>query len=113
MEEFAFRSPDDNPLIGFVLVNPSLDCLATNCCMSAGYHAIRALQDKEMELLLYLIRTRLITSILIGTYRSTLFPENSEYLLISQNSSKNFLLSLNRQNADLALERIRSVCASG
>jgi hypothetical protein len=65
-----------------------------------------------MELLLDLIRTRLITSILIGTYRATLFPENSEYLLISQNSTRNFLLSLNRQNSELALERIRKVCVS-
>jgi hydroxylysine kinase len=93
-------SEDDDPLAGALP-------------MIAGYNTIRPLQDTEMELLMDLIRTRLITSILIGTYRSTLFPENSEYLLISQNSAKNFLLSLNRQNADLALERIRSVCASG
>jgi hydroxylysine kinase len=88
------------------------DPLAGALPMIAGYHAIRPLQDLEMELLMDLIRTRLITSILIGTYRSTLFPENSEYLLISQNSAKNFLLSLSRQNADLALERIRAVCGS-
>jgi Ser/Thr protein kinase RdoA (MazF antagonist) len=88
------------------------DPLAGALPMIAGYHAIRPLHDLEMELLLDLIRTRLITSILIGTYRATLFPENSEYLLISQNSTRNFLLSLNRQNSELALERIRKVCVS-
>ena len=39
--KFFNRSTDENPLIRFGLVNPSLDCLAISCCTSAGYHAIR------------------------------------------------------------------------
>ena len=79
--------------------------------MIAGYHAIRPLQPIEMELLTDLIRTRLITSLLVNSYRVTLFPENRDYLMISYNSAKNFLINLNRLSADDALERIRVACA--
>jgi Ser/Thr protein kinase RdoA (MazF antagonist) len=92
-------SEGDNPLAGALP-------------MIAGYHAIRPLQDTEIALLTDLIRTRLITSLLIGGYRSTLFPENSEYLLSSQSSARNFLVSLNRLNTDDAADRIRAVCVS-
>ena len=78
--------------------------------MIAGYHSIAPLQNTEMELLTDLIRTRLITSLLIGSYRAILFPENREYLLISQRSAKNFLVNLNHLPADEALARIREAC---
>ena len=86
------------------------DPLASALPMIAGYHAVRPLQELEMELLLDLIKTRLITSLLIGSYRATLFPENREYLLTSHASARNFLLNLNRQNTDRALQRIHTVC---
>jgi hydroxylysine kinase len=91
-------SSDDDPLAGALP-------------MIAGYHAVRPLQRAEMELLTDLIRTRLITSLLINSYRVTLFPENRDYLMISYNSARNFLINLNRLSADDALERIRAVCA--
>ena len=80
--------------------------------MIAGYHAIRPLLNLEMELLTNLIRTRLITSLLINSYRVTLFPENREYLMISHQSATNFLMNLERLSADDALERIHAACAS-
>lgn len=86
------------------------DPLAGVLPMIAGYHAVIPLLEKEMELLTDLIRTRLITSLLIGTYRSTLFPENREYLLISQQSARNFLINLKDLPADESLARIREVC---
>ena len=78
--------------------------------MIAGYHSIEPLHQTEMELLTDLIRTRLITSLLIGSYRSMLFPENREYLLISHRSAKNFYLNLNQLTAEEALARIRDAC---
>jgi Ser/Thr protein kinase RdoA (MazF antagonist) len=80
--------------------------------MISGYNGIRALQDMEMQLLTDLIRTRLATSLLIGSYRSMLFPENREYLLISHQSAKNFLVNLHHLPADEALARIRQACLS-
>ena len=80
--------------------------------MIAGYHSIEPLQATEMELLTDLIRTRLITSLLIGSYRSRLFPENREYLLISHQSAKKFLINLHQLPNDEALARIREACSS-
>lgn len=88
------------------------DPLAGALPMIAGYHSIEPLQDIEMELLTDLIRTRLITSLLIGSYRAILFPENREYLLISHRSAKNFLLNLCQLPAGEALARIRQACLS-
>jgi len=80
--------------------------------MIAGYHAVQPLQEPEMELLTDLIKTRLITSLLINSYRVSLFPENREYLMISYASARNFLINLNRQEADEALRRVSAACAS-
>jgi len=88
------------------------DPLAGALPMIAGYHAVAPLQNEEMELLVDLIRTRLITSLLIGSYRSILFPENREYLLISHQSAKNFLINLHRLPDGEALARIREACPS-
>lgn len=88
------------------------DPLAGALPMIAGYHATEPLLDTEMELLTDLIRTRLITSLLIGSYRSILFPENREYLLISQQSARNFLINLKSLSADDAVARIREACHS-
>ena len=86
------------------------DPLAGALPMIAGYHSIRPLLDTELELLTDLIRTRLITSLLIGSYRAVLFPENREYLLISQDSAKNFLLNITHLPADEALARLHNAC---
>jgi len=86
------------------------DPLAGVLPMISGYHGVEPLQDTEMELLTDLIRTRLVTSLLIGSYRATLFPENREYLLISHRSASNFLVNLDRLPADEALDRIRAAC---
>ena len=81
--------------------------------MITGYNSTCPLQTAEMELLADLIRTRLITSLLINSYRVTLFPENREYLMISHDKAKNFLIKLERLKADEALMRIRSACTTG
>jgi len=80
--------------------------------MIAGYHAVRPLQQLEMELLTDLIKTRLITSLLIASYRVSLFPENRGYLMNSHDSAKNYLFALNRLRDDEALQRIRAACTS-
>jgi len=79
--------------------------------MIAGYHSVRPLQQPEMGLLTDLVRTRLITSLLINSYRVTLFPENRDYLMISYDSARNYLINLDRLSADDALNRIQAACS--
>jgi Ser/Thr protein kinase RdoA (MazF antagonist) len=93
-------------------LNEGDDPLSGALPMIAGYHAIRPLLDIEMELLTGLIRTRLITSLLIGSYRVTLFPENREYLMTSHESATNFLIHLQQLKADDALNHIQEACDS-
>lgn len=93
-------------------LNSGNDPLKGALPMIAGYHSITPLLDLELELLTDLIRTRLITSLLIGSYRAALFPENREYLLISQRSARDFLLDINHLSTDEALTRIRAACFS-
>ena len=90
-------APGEDPLIGALP-------------MIAAYDRLCPLQDQEMELLTDLIRTRLITSLIIGTCRSQLFPENSEYVLNSNVSAANALETLQKLRAEDALRRIRSAC---
>jgi len=92
-------------------LSPGDDPLAGVLPMIAGYHGIAPLQTVEIQLLPDLIRTRLITSLLIGSYRATLFPENREYLLISQQSASNFLRQFSHLPVDEVLERISAVCS--
>jgi len=82
------------------------DPLAGALPMIAGYHAVRPLQEIEMSLLTDLIRTRLVTSLLIGSYRSSLFPENREYLLISQEPVKRALINLAGMENETAFDQI-------
>ena len=83
------------------------DPLADALPMIAGYHAIRPLQETEIHLLTDLIRTRLITSLLIGSYRSNLFPENKEYILISHDPAKRALIGLDGLDSEAAFDRIQ------
>ena len=39
--KFFYCNTDNNRLIRFGLLNPSLDSLSIVCCTSAGYHAVR------------------------------------------------------------------------
>jgi Ser/Thr protein kinase RdoA (MazF antagonist) len=82
------------------------DPLAGALPMIAGYHAIRPLQETEIHLLTDLIRTRLITSLLIGSYRSNLFPENKEYILISHDPAKRALIGLDGLDSEATFDRI-------
>ena len=79
----------------------------------AGYHSICPLQRIEMELLTDLVRTRLITSLLIASYRVRLFPENRDYLMISFNPARDFLFALENFSAGEALRRIQNACRHG
>jgi Ser/Thr protein kinase RdoA (MazF antagonist) len=93
-------------------LNENDDPLSGALPMIAGYHAIKPLLDIEMELLTVLIRTRLITSLLIGSYRVTLFPENRDYLMTSHESATNFLKLLQPLKTDDAFHRVQVACGS-
>jgi Ser/Thr protein kinase RdoA (MazF antagonist) len=79
----------------------------------AGYNDVRPLRQIEMELLVDLVRTRLATSLLIASYRVSLFPENRNYLMVSYDSARDFLVALDQLTADEALQCIQNACSTG
>lgn len=87
------------------------DPLAGALPLLAGYHAVRPLLEHELRLLPDLIMTRLVTSLLIGNHRATLFPDNRDYLLTSFKPAKNALAALGRQAPAQIGDRILDACA--
>lgn len=57
------------------------DPVGAICRMVAAYHAVTPLQVQEVALLRDLIVARLITSIIITTWRAARYPENAAYIL--------------------------------
>ncbi len=89
-------------------LNDDDDPLAGVLSLIAGYNAETPLQTVEIDLLTDLIRTRLITSLLIGIWRVKLFPENSDYLGGGHELTKRFLFKLDALDNKTAQDRIRS-----
>jgi Ser/Thr protein kinase RdoA (MazF antagonist) len=84
--------------------------LASALPMIRAYHQTRPLQSAEMQLLVDLIRTRLVTSLLICSWRIAKFPENREYLETSLVPSKAYLVALNTLDTDTAFNQIQTAC---
>ena len=92
---------------------PGEDPLAGALPMIAGFHAVRPLQAREQALIGDLVKTRLTTSLLIGTHRASLFPGNRDYLLTSFEPARNALLGLGKLSAADISRRIEAACADG
>jgi len=86
------------------------DPLASALPMIAGYHAERPLLRMEMEILTDLIRTRLVSTLLINSRRTALFPENREYLMGDYDSAINALIGLDQLPEKEAFNRIATAC---
>ena len=89
-------------------LHESDDPLAGALPLIAGYHRVTPLQPLELKILTDLIRTRLITSLLINSCRVKLFPENTEYLMNNHDSLRRFLTQLTVLNNDAAYDRIKT-----
>ena len=88
------------------------DPLAGVLPLIAGYNAVTPLLEPELCILTDLIRTRLITSLLISSCRVKLFPENTEYLMTSHASARRYLKNLESLNNETAYLRITDYLAT-
>jgi Ser/Thr protein kinase RdoA (MazF antagonist) len=94
-------------------LSPGDDPLAGALPLIAAYHEVCPLQAGEQSLLGDLVKTRLATSLLIGSYRASLFPGNRDYLLTSFASASNALLALDGQAPPHISRRIEQACTDG
>jgi len=74
-----------------------------------GYHKTYPLQEGELEVLFYLICTRLCSSVTIAAYQQELQKDN-EYLSISEQPAWNTLQKLIAINPEKAHQKFRKVC---
>ena len=69
--------------------------------MIEGYHREFKLEQKERDILYYLLAMRLVTSITMSSHNAKLFPDN-EYILISQKPARALLKQLEEEKYILA-----------
>jgi hydroxylysine kinase len=59
-----------------------------------GYHAVTQLLAEEFELLPYLITIRTLTTVIISHWRASLYPENRNDILSSENHASQMITTL-------------------
>lgn len=85
------------------------DPVGTLCMLTESYHRINPLSETECELVFDLVKTRYAVSMCMAAKQIREFPDN-RYLLVSQEDVWRELQRLNRENARLALLRLRDAC---
>ena len=69
--------------------------------MIEGYHREFGLEEKERDILYYLMAMRLVTSITMSSHNAKLFPDN-EYILVSQKPARVLLKKMEDEKYILA-----------
>ncbi|MGK0300065.1 MAG: 4-aminobutyrate aminotransferase-like enzyme/Ser/Thr protein kinase RdoA (MazF antagonist) [Planctomycetota bacterium] len=75
----------------------------------AGFHASHALSERELALIVPLIKTRLAVSIINASVQQRLRPDDP-YVTISQAGATKLLRFLHGRDEQVACERLRSAC---
>ena len=76
----------------------------------AAYHAVYPLEQRETDLLFDLVATRLAMSVIISTWRATLYPENRDYIMRNVRPNRVALKHLNDELRTYVQERLRAAC---
>ena len=88
----------------------SADPLDTAAELVAGYHAVTPLEAEEFDLLFDLIAARLVTTVVISSWRTTLFPENRDYLQKSMPAALRMLERFADVSRESAGRTFRQAC---
>jgi 4-aminobutyrate aminotransferase-like enzyme/Ser/Thr protein kinase RdoA (MazF antagonist) len=83
--------------------------LKAACQVIRGYHEMYPLTELEIELLFYLIATRLCNSLCMSAYQKSLEPEN-EYISISEKAARELLEKMIAINPEQAHREFRKTC---
>ncbi|MDH3691637.1 MAG: aminotransferase class III-fold pyridoxal phosphate-dependent enzyme, partial [Gammaproteobacteria bacterium] len=86
------------------------DPIVAACDLIAGYHAVTALSDEELDVLFQLICARLATSGIISAWRVKSHPENRDYILSHDQMSWGMLERLAKLNPDEVAGNFRDAC---
>lgn len=79
----------------------------------SAYHAVDPLDEAEIPLIPDLAASRLVQSYLISAWRSTLHPDNREYIMSDSEESWAGLLAIDALQVDVVVDELRRACGLG
>lgn len=94
------------------LMAGSTDPLTTTAEITAGYHAITALEDDELRLVFDLVSTRCAMYIAIASWRVSGHPENIDYIMSGVQKFEALLAQIREWGSDRMYARLRRACAT-
>ena len=86
------------------------DPLAPACEMIAAYHAVLPLEAAEFEVLFDLIVTRMAMTVIISSWRASLYPANRDYILRNNASAWARLRRMSALSRDRGRLQIQRAC---
>ena len=76
----------------------------------AAYHRESRLETEEIDLLFDLIKARLVTTLIITSWRAGIYPENRDYILRNAGVARHRFKTLSAMDNNIAVNRMRRAC---
>jgi len=93
------------------LIVDSMDPIATAAEITAGYHAVTALEDDELGLVFDLVSTRCAMHVAIANWRVGNHPENIDYIMSGIQEYGTLLEEMQEWGRDRMYAGLRRACA--
>jgi 4-aminobutyrate aminotransferase-like enzyme/Ser/Thr protein kinase RdoA (MazF antagonist) len=94
------------------LIRKHPDPIATAAGITAGYHAVTALEDEELRLIFDLVSTRCAMEVAVANWRVCDHPENSDYIMAGVPGAAAQLEQMREWGADRMYTALRRACAT-
>jgi 4-aminobutyrate aminotransferase-like enzyme/Ser/Thr protein kinase RdoA (MazF antagonist) len=94
------------------LIREHPDPIATAAEITAGYHAVTALEDEELRLIFDLASTRCAMEITVANWRVCDHPENTDYIMAGIPEAEVQLDQMREWGAERMYKALRSACAT-
>lgn len=94
------------------LIREHPEPIATAAEITAGYHAVTALEDDELGLIFDLASTRCAMEVTIASWRVVDHPENTKYILGSIEETSAQLIWMRKFGAEIMSAALRRACAT-
>jgi 4-aminobutyrate aminotransferase-like enzyme/Ser/Thr protein kinase RdoA (MazF antagonist) len=94
------------------LITEHTDPIATAAEITAGYHAVTALEDDELRLVFDLVSTRCAMYVAIASWRVGDHPENTDYIMSGVQKYGTLLEQMREWESDRMYARLRRACAT-
>jgi len=88
------------------------DPIAAAAEITAGYHAVTALEDDELRLIFDLVSTRCAMEVAIANWRVRDHPENTDYIMVGVQETGKQLDRLRKLGAERMYAALRRACAT-